>query len=82
MIKRACPANSHKASRGGTRRAREHNGKKNYNKLQTKKLTNWWIIVNKGINWQLVHRGFLVQMTKVDFYPSRSNSFFEIAGDF
>ena len=33
MIKGACPANSHKASRGGTRQAREHKGKK-YNKLQ------------------------------------------------
>ena len=28
IIEGACPANSHKASRGGTRRAREHNGKK------------------------------------------------------
>ena len=35
MILGARPANTHKASRGGTRRAREHNGKK-YNKLQTR----------------------------------------------
>ena len=28
MIKGTCPAKSHKASRGGTRRERKHNGKK------------------------------------------------------